>query len=112
MFNFKLYFAKFQHYKLGLLYEAQDRREEALQCYQAALSLDASQHDVLQNLAQLLDVMGKKEEAIAAYREILSVDPARCEVLSSLAHALRATGQVSEAISVFKQVVHSHAKTK
>ena len=58
-----------------------ERYEEAIACYDKAISLDPELSDAWYNKGLALDCLERHKEAIACYSEAISLDPENAEVL-------------------------------
>jgi len=86
------------HVNLGVAFEQQGRREDALAQYQEALRLDPRLAQAHNNLGNLLDEMGKPEQALAQYREAVRLKPNAPLAHVNLGSELAQLGQYDEAM--------------
>ncbi len=67
------------HIGLGVALAALERREEALQAFNAALELDPHDTVALRNKGRVLDELGRPDEAREAYKEAHRAFQARAD---------------------------------
>jgi tetratricopeptide (TPR) repeat protein len=91
------------HLNLGVAYEAQDRREEALSEYREAVRLNPGLAQGHNNLANLLEAAGKHEEAIVEYQEALRLKPNAELAHLNLGGALAGLGRYEEGMGHYAE---------
>jgi tetratricopeptide (TPR) repeat protein len=91
------------HVNLGVAFEQQSRREEAMREYKEGLRLNPGLAQAHNNLANLLAAAGKSEEALAQYREGLRLRPRAALAHLNLGTLLVKLGQFDEAISHYEE---------
>jgi Flp pilus assembly protein TadD len=91
-------------FNLGLAYAQAGRYQEAVQAFEAALTLgaDASTHS---NLGVVYYKMGRLEDAVAQYQEALKLNPGDAEVRSNLAAAYVQLGRLDEAQAEYEKAL-------
>jgi tetratricopeptide (TPR) repeat protein len=85
--------------RLGDVYSAQQKHQEALGHYQAALKLDLTSVVVIK-LGNCLAELNRDEEAVANLREAIRMQPGNEEARQSLAAVLRKLGREEAALDV------------
>ncbi|MEW6076602.1 MAG: tetratricopeptide repeat protein [Thermodesulfobacteriota bacterium] len=88
-------------YNLGNALCREQRYEEAVGHYRAALRLVPDYLDAHYNLGITLYGLGKHEEAIGHYRQVLAREPGNVDALNNLGVALHASARLDEALGVF-----------
>jgi tetratricopeptide (TPR) repeat protein/4-hydroxybenzoate polyprenyltransferase len=94
----------------GDLRVRQQRFEEAVDCFNAALELDPDLTEAHVGLGDARYRMGQMEEAITAYAAASRLDPQNPLIVNNYGVALRDAGRTAEAITVFKNA-HELAPT-
>lgn len=89
----------------GSAYQAAGLRDEALQCYDAALALDPDALDVLLNSGVLLRDMFRHRDALERFNRILTIDPNHQAALGNCAILLTGFKQNEQAIALFKRLL-------
>ncbi len=74
------------HLEEGLIAYDQNRLDEALKSFDAALKLDAQNTEALFRRGVILQKQNKTEEAIASYREVVRLDPNHFKTHHNLAN--------------------------
>jgi Flp pilus assembly protein TadD len=104
------------HHQLGILYQTQGRKTEALRHLQEAARLDTTTVGYLRTLADFTYVdQGNAQEAVGLYQTVLEQNPNDVEVLTILGNVYVAHRQFEEACEMFNTIVrvepwNSHAK--
>ena len=83
---------------LGAALSRQDRFEEAIEQYQAALKIKPAYSDAHYNLGYALAKTGKLDEGLSHFREAVRIEPNRVKYLNNLGVALVLKSNYSEAI--------------
>jgi len=101
---------KLQYQVTSLINEAdrlreQEKLEEAVLKYKAALRLDPNLAIAHKNLGNALYAQGKLEEAIACYHQALRLNPNYADAHNNLGIALKAQGKLEEAIAELEQAI-------
>jgi tetratricopeptide (TPR) repeat protein len=91
------------HLNLGVAFELQDRRSEALREYREAVRTNPGLAQGHNNLANLLDAAGNTEEAIVHYREALRLKPDAELAHLNLGGALLQLGRSDEAMTHYTE---------
>jgi tetratricopeptide (TPR) repeat protein len=87
----------FGRYNLGNLYAAQNRPEDAVREYRAAIGIDGLFYPAKVNLAMLCNRLGQKDEAEALLREVVAEHPQLYEIAYSLGLLLAEKEQYEQA---------------
>ena len=90
---------------LGGSLEKQNRADEALAVYEAALKLHPDNYDVHFSLAQLCAAQGKPDEAIAHYTAALKESPEFATARVNLANILVQQGKFDQALTHYEQAL-------
>jgi len=93
------------HSNLGLVLEARQQPEAALNEYLCAIHLQEGYADAYLNLGNLYLVEGRVDEAIATFNKLLSIHPQFSSGLNSLGCAYRAQGNLLLASNYFRQTL-------
>ena len=86
---------------LGRLLKEQDRYGEALDCFDRAIALDATQAQAHFLRAGTLARASFTHEAIEAYRTCLELRPAHIGALIGIGHVLKAVGDYDDAVASY-----------
>jgi Tfp pilus assembly protein PilF len=89
------------HLQLGRVFEAEDKKADAIVELQAALKLNPSDHDAQREIADLYASTGKNDLAEAAYRTLVAAEPKDAEVHRGLGKALLLQKKFPEAQQEF-----------
>jgi tetratricopeptide (TPR) repeat protein len=81
------------------------RKEEAIEAYKQAISVDPKDAYPYNGLGNALRDLGRHEEAIKAYKQAISVDPKYAYPYNGLGNALKNLGRKEEAIEAYKQAI-------
>jgi protein-L-isoaspartate O-methyltransferase len=90
------------HYSRGLVFQAQQQLDLALDDFQQAIYLDSLYVGPRQMLADLLLSTGRYSEAIVVYKDLVSLAGESPEIYHKLGLAHRHLGQLSEAVRCFQ----------
>jgi len=81
------------------------RKEEAIEAYQQAISVDLKFADPYNGLGVALSDLGRTEEAIEAYQQAISVDPKYVYPYYGLGNTLSDLGRKKEAIEAYQTFI-------
>ena len=81
------------------------RREEALACYDQALTVDPQQAGFWNNKGVTLADLGRREEALSCYNQALTLDPKCTYAWNNQGRCLIASGCLEEAIMCYDQAL-------
>jgi len=95
------------HANLGVSFDRDGRRDEAVRQYRRALVLDANLADTHNNLALALARDGRRSEALHHYQEALRVRPGYANAHTNLANLLDEEGRTEEAIAHYREAIRS-----
>jgi predicted O-linked N-acetylglucosamine transferase (SPINDLY family) len=90
---------------LGNALKSLDKLEEALTCYQHAVTLDPNYADAYTNLGSVLKEQNQLPQAIACYQYALTLNPDDVDAYQELGMIFTAQGQWSQAITSFQQAL-------
>jgi cytochrome c-type biogenesis protein CcmH/NrfG len=93
------------HYNLGVALQARGRLDDAIDCYQKAVSLKPDSVAAHYNLGTAFDAQGKLDEAVASYRKVLELRPDFTGTLTNLGNALQAQGKSDEAADCYRKTL-------
>jgi Flp pilus assembly protein TadD len=88
---------------LGAALMEQDKNDQALAWFRKALSIDATDSRIINNLGIVLQRLGRIEEALAVYHQGLDLDPDNARLHNGLGLALLDRGQYEEAARHLQQ---------
>ncbi len=91
------------HQMLGGLAAQQERYEEAIEHFRAALALDAEHKASLFGLANAYRRLGRAEEALVGFRRLLALSPQDSKAALAAAELLVAGGERDEALAVLEE---------
>jgi tetratricopeptide (TPR) repeat protein len=94
--------------RLGTTYMTQQRYNDAIAQYRAALSIEPSLDVAYQSVAVSLVAQGRMSDAIVAYRQALAAAPDSKPSSLALSELLLARGRESEAVAVLREA-RTHA---
>jgi len=86
----------------GNALSALGRKEEAIEAYQQAISVDPKDTYPYNGLGNALSALGRNEEAIIAFQQAINVDPKYAYPYNGLGNALSDLGRNEEAIKAYK----------
>lgn len=95
----------FVHYNLGLVYQTQQRMEEALISYDRALGLKPDHVDACNNRGNVLKELGRFDEALLAYEKALTLRPDYAEAHSNRGNILGELNRFGEALESFERAL-------
>ena len=90
---------------LGATLKDQGKLDEAIACYNKALSLKPEYAEASYNMGVVLHDQGKLDEAIACYNKALSLKPEYAEAYNNMGSTLQAQGKLEEAIVSVNKVL-------
>ena len=82
---------------LGSLYIHWKKNEQAVGCFEKALSIDPDQPEVLTNLGVALYTQGRLNEAVLRYEQAIKIAPDYCDAITNLGNAYYACGKLDDA---------------
>ncbi len=92
-------------FNLARAHQALHNTDDAIACYQKALSIKPDFAEAHNNLGNEYKDQGKIEEAIACYQQALAIEPDFAEAHCNLGNALRARGDLDRAVSSYHQAL-------
>jgi protein O-mannosyl-transferase len=93
------------HSNLGVAYEQEGRKTEAMREYREALRVNPGLGQAHNNLASLLEGSGQCEEALVHYREALRLKPGAWQAHANLAACLARLGRLEEATAPYESAL-------
>jgi Tfp pilus assembly protein PilF len=93
------------HYRLGFALGEQDRDEEALAQYQAALAIRPNYADPYNNIGQLQAKLGRPAEALASYDRALALVPDLAPAHGNRGNALDDLNRFPEAEQAYREAL-------
>ena len=91
--------------RLGKVYAAQNRPDEAIIQFQEAIRLKPDDANTHNDLGVVLGMKGQTDEAISQYREALRLKPDFADTGNNLGIALGMKGKIDEAIRQFQETI-------
>ena len=96
------------HYQLGCLNDANGRREEAMEEYERAVSLDGNHYRALFRLAYACDLYGDEKQAINYYKRCLESGAVHVSALMNLSVLYEDNGEYYLARECLKRVLAAY----
>jgi tetratricopeptide (TPR) repeat protein len=96
-------------YERGLALSGEGRHVEAIEQFEAALTVQPDDTRVLFALGSTAQALGLAGPAAEFYRRVLAREPARLEATVNLANLLRSQGQFQAALSVLAPALARHS---
>ncbi len=93
------------YHRRALLFERKGARQQALDDYSTALSLDPNLSDAYFNRALIYENLGQPEKAIADFGKVISVHPEDSDAFVNRANNLAYLGQNQEAINDYNKAI-------
>jgi tetratricopeptide (TPR) repeat protein len=93
------------HNNLGSVLQQTGRLQEAVEQYEAAISLDPDGAEEHNNLGDVLYQTGRVAEAMEQYEQALQIKPDYASAQNNLGEALFQTGRVPEAMEHFEEAL-------
>lgn len=85
------------HFNLGLLYQKNNKLQEAMEEYKKAIHIDPMNVEAYNNLGIIYKDLGRREEAISHYQKALSIDPKYGKARHNLGVTLYLQGELEKA---------------
>jgi superkiller protein 3 len=92
-------------FTLGNFLRAQQKNQEAADCYLVAVALRPDSAPALSNLGTALKDSGKADEAMECYMRAIEIDPRHVLAHNDIGVLLMAKGKVDEAIERYRQAI-------
>ena len=96
------------HYQLGCLIDDNGRREEAMEEYERAISLDGNHYRALFRLAYACDLYGDEKQAINYYKRCLESGSVHVSALMNLGVLYEDNGEYYSARECIKRVLSAY----
>ena len=93
------------HNALGVILEAQDKTESAIDAYRNAVSLKPDYAEAHNNLGIILRNKGRLGDAEAKYRQALQLEPQSSEAHYNLGNVLKEQGRCADAIRSYDRAI-------
>jgi len=94
------------HSTLGIVYQQQHRSEEAMACYEKALSLSPSTNvEAYNNLGAIYVEQKRYDEALALFEKALAMKPSHAQTHSNIGLVFLDTNRLDEAAAYFKTAI-------
>jgi protein O-GlcNAc transferase len=93
------------HNNLGNALKAQGKLQEAIACYQQALSHGPNYVEAHYNLGIALHGIGRLDEAVASYRRALHYRPEHAAANNNLGNALQEQGKLDDAVTAYQRAL-------
>jgi tetratricopeptide (TPR) repeat protein len=92
-------------YNLGLAYSRENRPEDALREYEAALRLKPNDPSIRNNLGNVYNHMGRTDDAIHEYQTAIRLNPNHPDAHYNLARALEHQEKLAEAVQEYQAAI-------
>ena len=89
----------------GLTYDEMGRFELAINDFDRAIALDASDHKVYTNRGMLYGKIGQFDKAIADFEKAITLDPSHAEAYNNLGIAYAKAGLIDKAFEQFNKTI-------
>jgi tetratricopeptide (TPR) repeat protein len=93
------------HYNLGVVFQALDRKDQAVATYEAALRLRPHHAETHNNLGLALVQFGRHQQAVDHFRQALRIKPRYAEAHANFGLATRQGGALEEAVFHYQQAL-------
>ena len=93
------------HFNLGFVFQAQGKLNEAIACYQDAITLKPDFVEAHLHLGGMFKATGELDSAIRQYREALALKPDFAEAHSNLGNALYSQGRLDTAVECYRKAL-------
>jgi predicted O-linked N-acetylglucosamine transferase (SPINDLY family) len=94
-----------QAYQLGNALAAQGKLDQAVDCYERALTLDPDNAEVHNNLGLAMAMQGGLDRAVVHFERALALDPDNAQVHNNLGNAYRAQERTDQAIPHYERAL-------
>jgi predicted O-linked N-acetylglucosamine transferase (SPINDLY family) len=95
---------------LGLLFQAQNNQDKALEAFQDGLEMEPENPEVLNNIAITYQSMGKNEKAATYFNKVLDVNPNQSEAYLNLGNLLLVLNRFDEAVTIYRMALTVNPK--
>jgi tetratricopeptide (TPR) repeat protein len=92
-------------YKKAVALERLNRYEQAIQCFDKAIEIDATDMKIWNSKGSLLGSLGRYEQAIQCFDKAIEIDPHNLAVLRNKGTALHYLGRYEQAIQCFDMAI-------
>jgi superkiller protein 3 len=93
------------YYQLGVVFQEQQKLDEAIDAYKKAIALDPQYADAYNNLGVALKDQKKLDPAIDAYRKAIALNPQDATAYNNLGNVLSDQKKLDEAIDAYKKAI-------
>ena len=90
---------------MGIALKDQGKLNEAIECYNKALSIMPDYAEAFNNIGNALKDQGKLNEAIEAYIKAISLKPDYAEAFNNMGIALKDQGKLEEAVEAYNKAL-------
>ena len=90
---------------LGLLHQAQNNQEKALEAFENALEMEPKNPEIMNNLAITYQSMGRNEKAATYFNKVLDINPNQSEVYLNLGNLLLTLNSFDEAVTIYRMAL-------
>ncbi|MFC1657926.1 tetratricopeptide repeat protein [Candidatus Omnitrophota bacterium] len=93
------------HYNLGVIYEAINKEQEAVDLYKKAIEINPDYAKAYNNLGTIYNSMGKREEAVGLYKKAIEINPDYAKAYNNLGTIYNSMGKREEAVGLYKKAI-------
>ena len=90
---------------LGVLFEQQNKLEQAVESYQTALGIKPDYAEAYYNLGNVFRRQGQLDAAVQSYQQALSLNPNIAQAHNNLGNVLKQQGKLDEALKSYRQAL-------
>ena len=92
-------------YLLGVLYDLNGQKEQAIQQLSLAITCNPNRHDIHIKRGDILSAIGRYDVAVASYERATKLDPSNIAAHINLGNAFQQLGKYSNAVECFNQAL-------
>lgn len=93
------------YYRLGRLYQGQNRFDLAAEAYQKALAIDPAFSEARNGLGTVYAAQGKYDEAFAEFNMVIAAAPGSAHLYNNLGYLRFLQGNYADAVAAFTQAI-------
>ncbi len=90
---------------LGVLFEQQNKLEQAVESYQTALGIKSDYAEAYYNLGNVFQRQGQLDAAVQSYQQALSLNPKIAQAHNNLGNVLKQQEKLDEALKSYRQAL-------